>query len=343
MKKHNILFTGDRGFIAGYVIPRLLDLGHTVVGIDNDWKYGKVEKSFDAHPNYTHYTGDAKDSKLLETIMFEHDVDLFIMGAAIIGGISLFHTYPYFLLAENEKITAAAFDASIKMHKESTLKKVIVMSSSMVFESTTSFPSKEGDQLLCPPPLSSYGFQKLSTEYFAKAAWDEYQLPYIIVRPFNCAGTGEYRALCDADIMSGNVTLAMSHVIPDLIQKIVKGQDPLHILGDGNQIRHYTYGGDLADGIVAATLSDYENTDFNLSTPNGHTVVELAGEIWKRLKPDKEFTWVSDTPFKYDVQKRVPHVDKAKQMLGFEASTSLDKILDEVIPWVTEMVSIGKI
>lgn len=341
--KKNILFTGDRGFIAGYVIPRLLEQGHTIVGLDNDWKYGKIEKSFDSHPNYQHYDGDAKDVEILKTIMIRHNCDLFIMGAAIIGGISLFHTLPYFLLAENERITASAFDAAIDLYKMGILKKVVVISSSMVYESATEFPSPEGHELECPPPLSSYGFQKLSTEYFAKAAYDEYQLPYIIVRPFNCAGTGEYRALCDAEIMSGNVKLAMSHVIPDLIQKIEKGQNPLHILGEGDQIRHYTYGGDLADGIVLAALSDYECEDFNLSTPVGHTVLELAEAIWNRLKPGEKFSYAVDEPFKYDVQKRIPDTNKAKDMLGYEASTSLDKILDEVIPWVSEMVKIGKI
>lgn len=341
--KNTILFTGDRGFIAGYVIPKLLDKGHKVIGLDNDWKYGKVEKSFDSHDNYIHYEGDAKDVKLLINLIEKHNCNLFIMGAAIIGGISLFHTLPYFLLAENERITASAFDAAVDMYNKGILKKVLVISSSMVYESATKFPSPEGHQLECAPPLSSYGFQKLSTEYFAKAAYDEYKLPYIIVRPFNCAGTGEYRALCDAEIMSGNVKLAMSHVIPDLIQKIQKGQDPLHILGDGSQIRHYTYGGDLAEGIVAAALSDYECEDFNLSTSNGHTVLELAEEIWKRLKPGKEFKYTSDEPFKYDVQKRIPETSKAKRLLGYEATTSLDKILDETIPWVSEMVKLNKI
>ncbi len=70
------------------------------------------------------------------------------------------------------------------------------------------------------------------------------------MRPFNCVGVGEGRALGDAEVLSGNVKLAMSHVVPDLVQKIVKGQDPLHILGAGDQVRHYTYGGDLARGIV---------------------------------------------------------------------------------------------
>ena len=112
------------------------------------------------------------------------------------------------------------------------------------------WPSYEGQEREVPPPLSSYGFQKLAVEYFARAAWDQYELPYTIVRPFNCVGIGESRALGDVEILSGNVKLAMSHVVPDLVQKVLKGQDPLHILGDGEQIRHYTYGGDLARGIV---------------------------------------------------------------------------------------------
>ena len=90
-----------------------------------------------------------------------------------------------------------------------------------------------------PPPFSSYGFQKLAVEYFARAAYEQYGLPFTIIRPFNCVGIGERRALGDVDILSGNVKLAMSHVVPDLVQKVVKGQDPLHILGDGS-LRYVT-------------------------------------------------------------------------------------------------------
>src|SRR5437868_9011672 len=105
------------------------------------------------------------------------------------------------------------------------------------------------------------------------------------MRPFNCIGIGERRALRDHDVMSGNVKLAMSHVVPDLVQKIVKGQDPLHILGAGNQVRHYTYAGDLAQGIVTAMEHPAAlNDDFNLSTPESTTVLELAERIWHRIK-----------------------------------------------------------
>ena len=136
----------------------------------------------------------------------------------------------------------------------------------------------------------------------------------------------------------------MSHVVPDLIQKVVQGQDPLHILGEGNQIRHYTYGTDLAKGIVA-TLENPKalNESFNLATPEGHTVLELAQMIWKKINGDKPFNYVSDAPYDYDVQKRVPDVSKAKDILGWEAKTSLDSALDIVIPWITEQVAKGTI
>jgi UDP-glucose 4-epimerase len=337
-----VLVTGSAGFIGGYVVEELLARGHEVVGLDNYSKYGPVARSYDNHPRYDFVQGDARDTELLAKLLV--DCDHFIAGAAMIGGISYFHAYAYDLLVTNERIMAASCDAAITAHREAKLQKVTYVSSSMVFESTTHWPSKEGDERRIPPPLSSYGFQKLAVEYHAQAAWDQYRLPYTIVRPFNCVGVGEGRALGDVEVLSGNVQLAMSHVVPDLVQKIVKGQDPLHILGDGTQVRHYTYGGDLARGIVLAMEADNaRNEDFNLSTAESTTVLELAQLIWRKIKGDAPFSYVSDEPFEYDVQKRVPDVSKAREVLGFEATTTLDEMLDEVIPWVTEAVAAGRL
>lgn len=338
----NILVTGSAGFICGYLVEELLNHGHTVYGIDNFSKYGKVEKSYDRHPRYHFVEGDVKDTEQLKSLAME--CDQMLCAAAMIGGISYFHEFAYDLLAENERIIASSFDAALHAKKHGHLKKINVLSSSMVYECAERFPSQEGDQRACPPPRSTYGFQKLACEYFAQGAWEEYLLPYTIIRPFNCVGTGEKRALCDREIASGNIKLAMSHVVPDLVQKIVKGQDPLHILGAGNQIRHYTYGGDLARGIRLCIESDAAvNEDFNLSTPVSTSVLELAEKIWRKINGDKEFRYVSDQPFLYDVQKRVPAVDKAEKLLGFKAETPLDAILDEVIPWIVEQVRIGGI
>jgi UDP-glucose 4-epimerase len=337
-----VVVSGSAGFIGGYVVQELLDQGYRVVGVDNYSKYGKVARSYDDHPAYSFVEGDARDVDLMTELLME--ADHFVAGAAMIGGISYFHAYAYDLLATNERIMAACCDAAIKGHREGSLRKVTYLSSSMVFESTDRWPSEEGDERRVPPPISSYGFQKLAVEYFARAASDQYGLPYTIVRPFNCVGVGEGRALGDVEVPSGNVKLAMSHVVPDLIQKIAKGQDPLHILGDGSQVRHFTYGGDLAEGIVLAMAHpDASNEDFNLSTAESTTVLELAERIWQHMKPGVPFRYVSDPPFDHDVQRRVPSTEKAKRILGFEAGTTLDETLDEVIPWVERAVRIGTI
>jgi UDP-glucose 4-epimerase len=337
-----ILVTGSAGFINGYLVSELLEAGHEVVGIDNYSKYGPVEKSYDHHPRYRIVKEDCKNVDVMRELAT--DCDQIVAAAAMIGGISYFHTHAYDLLAENERITAATFDAAIWAFKNRSLKKINVLSSSMVFESTTEFPSPEGAERRSPPPLSTYGFQKLACEYFAQGAREQHGLPYTIVRPFNCVGIGERRALSDKEIKSGNVSLAMSHVVPDLAQKILKGQDPLRVLGKGNQVRHYTYGGDLARGIRLCIESPAAvNEDFNLSTPHAHTVLQVAEELWKRINPDKPFRYETDEPFKYDVQLRVPAVEKAKRVLGFEAATPLGRILDEVVPWVAEQSRLGNI
>ena len=335
-----VLVTGAAGFIAGYLVQELLDHGHEVVGIDNFSKYGPVAKSYDDDPAYRLVEGDAKDTDLLTRLAA--DVDQVVAGAAMIGGISYFHEFAYDLIAENERILAATFDAAIASHRLGSLERIVVLSSSMVYEGATVFPTPEGAQLTSPPPISTYGFQKLASEYFAKGALEQYGLPYTLLRPFNCVGIGEKRALRDTDVMSGNIKLALSHVVPDLANKVLQGQDPLHILGDGSQVRHYTYGGDLARGIRMAMESPAAvNEDFNLSTADSTTVLELAQLIWRKVNGDREFRSVSDPPFPHDVQLRVPDTTKAREVLGFEAKTTLDEMLDEVIPWIRDEMEAG--
>ncbi|TMG57284.1 MAG: NAD(P)-dependent oxidoreductase [Chloroflexi bacterium] len=338
-----VLVTGAAGFICGYLVAELLDAGHEVVGVDNFSKYGRVSRTFDNDPRYRLVEGDAKDAGLLRRLAL--DCDHIVAGAAMIGGISYFHEFAYDLLAENERISAATFDAALNAFRDGRLQKITVLSSSMVFESASVFPTPEGAQLTSPPPRSTYGFQKLATEYFARGAHEQYALPFTILRPFNCVGIGERRALRDSDVSSGNVKLAMSHVVPDLVQKVLKGQDPLHILGDGSQVRHYTYGGDLARGIRLAIESERAlNEDFNLSTARSTTVRELAEIVWRKIQgKDRPLRVVSDRPYEHDVQMRVPDVAKARDVLGFEATTPLEEVLDEVIPWIRDEIEAGRI
>ena len=337
-----VLLTGAGGFIAGYLVQELLEAGHEVIGLDNLTKYGPVRRTYDDHPRYRFVVGDAKDPGLMTTLALE--CDQLVAGAAMIGGIAYFHAFAYDLLAENERITAATFDAAISGFRDGRLRRIVVVSSSMVYESATVFPTPEGAQLSSPPPRSTYGFQKLATEYFADGAMRQYGLPYTIVRPFNCVGIGERRALRAADMEVGNREQALSHVVPDLVLKILRGQDPLHVLGSGAQVRHYTYGGDVARGIrLAMESAAAENTDLNISTARGTTVLELAERIWTKLRPGTPFRVIHDAPYEHDVQLRVPDVSKAKRLLGFEAATDLDAALDEVILWLRREVAAGQV
>lgn len=337
------LVTGAKGFIGEYLVRELLEHGHEVIGVDDFSKYGRSESSFDKNSRFTLIEADVSEASTWKGLLA--GVDVLIAGAALIGGISYFHTRPFDILAKNEQITAQTMKAAIQAFQSGTLNRVVVVSSSMVYESAISFPSREGDELKIPPPLSAYGFQKLATEYFARAAYDQYGLPYVIVRPFNCVGIGERRANFEAEIDSGGITLALSHVLPDLAQKVLKGQDPLHILGDGTQVRCYTYGGDLARGIRLASESDAALLeDFNLSTSVATSVRDLAEMIWRRVRgSDEELKLVEDEPYRHDVKFRLPDTSKAQSILNFTAETSLDEVLDEVIPWVDAAIHRGDI
>ena len=334
MKK--VLVTGSEGFIGGYIVKELIDKNYYVIGIDNLSKYGQIIRNHSDSEFYEFHNGDVKDKELLKELM--QQCDYLIAGAAMIGGISYFHEFEYDLLSENEKIISTTVDVAIEVFKEfKKLKRVVYLSSSMVFESSNIYPTKESDLQLIPPPISSYGFQKLAVEYFAKSAFSQYGLEYSIARPFNCVGIGEVKSTTNKSISENSKKLALSHVVPDLILKSLNYDSNLEILGKGNQIRHYTYGEDLAEGVV--TLLEHmnaKNDDFNLSTSVSTSVLELADIIFSKINPGIKPNYKFVDPFTYDVQKRIPSTEKAKTLLGFEAKTSLSDMLDIVIPWVVE-------
>lgn len=333
-----VLLTGSQGFIGSYISQELLQNGYTVIGVDNFSKYGEVKRPQDSNPKFKLYKEDILSNKFLEIVESEKP-EMIIAGAAMIGGISYFHKYAYDLLATNERILAQTFDAAIKGHQQGWLKRIIVMSSSMVFEETKLYPTPETEIKNCPPPSSTYGFQKLASEYFAKGAFEQYGLPYSIVRPFNCVGVGEEDSISEHEVTSGNIKLMMSHVLPDLINKVLKGQTPLHILGCGDQVRCYTNGSDLARGIRMVMESEIAiNNDFNLSTPTATTVLELAEKIWGVLKPNEPFTHVCETGYEYDVQRRIPDTTKAKKLLGFESLITLDDSIKEVVDYMKKKI-----
>lgn len=320
------IITGSQGFIGSYLVEELISNGYKIIGIDNYSKYGKISRPHDNHKNFKLIIHD-----LSKSFPKTKKPDFIIAGAAMIGGISYFHQYAYDLLSTNERILSNTFDYAIK----NKIKRIIVLSSSMVYENSNVFPSTEICLTTSPAPNSSYGFQKLSSEYFAKSAYKQYGIEYTIIRPFNCIGVGEDKSIKESKIISGNIKLTLSHVIPDLVLKCLKKQTPLHIIGDGNQIRCFTHGKDISRGIRLAMESDKAiNNDFNISTPTKSKILDVAKLIWKKINPKLPFNVVNDPPFEYDVQFRYPDVSKAETLLGFKANITLEDSLDEIIHYV---------
>ena len=328
-----VLVTGSQGFLGSYICNELLSFGYDVIGIDDYSKYGPVVRAHDCHPRFKLYVEDVVGIEARDLQRFEA-VDFIVAGAAMIGGISYFHRFAYDLLAENERIMASTFDLALHLKNVGRLKRIIVISSSMVYESAVIFPTPEGAELVSPPPISTYGFQKLACEYFCKGAWQQHGLPYTIVRPFNCVGVGEQDAISDSEILSGNVKLMMSHVLPDIVNKCMQGQYPLRILGSGDQVRCYTNGRDIARAFRLIIESDVAmNNAYNISTSRVTTVSELAEIVWNELGDSRSLCFEHDAPFEHDVQHRVPSVSLAREQLGFEAEVDLETSVREVIAW----------
>ena len=245
--------------------------------------------------------------------------------AAIVGGIANFHKLPFTLFEVNNALTGAVVHASVDLDVE----RFVYVSSSMVFERATEFPTTEGHLDACLAPRSAYGFSKLAGEIYTRAAHDEHGLRYTICRPFNAYGPGE---LPDVD------EPGIAHAVPDLIHKALTGRRPLEIFGSGEQTRTITHVDDIADGIVTAMASDAgENEDFNISASEEMTVAELARLIWEACGNDlAQFELRHLQSFDVDVQRRWPSVEKARRLLGWEARVDLRDGLAETVAWLRD-------
>jgi UDP-glucose 4-epimerase len=245
--------------------------------------------------------------------------------AAIVGGIANFHKLPYTLTDVNNSLSGAVVGACLQQGVE----RYVYVSSSMVFERASEYPTSEEHVWSCPAPHSAYGFSKLAGEIYARAAHDEHGLPFTICRPFNAYGPGELPEPEEPGI---------AHAVPDLILKALSGQHPLQIFGSGEQTRTLTHVDDIADGIVTAMASPAgENEDFNISAGEELTVAEIARVIWEACGRTAESFALEHLPsFRVDVQRRWPAVEKARRLLGWEAQIDVRDGIARTVGWLRE-------
>ena len=314
--------TGGAGTIGGAVVRRLVR--------DPAWEV-RVSDQREA-PAWIREACEVHTGNLLlpeEARQAVHGCTHVIHLAAIVGGIANFHKLPHTLLEVNNGLYNAVFRAALEQRVE----RLVYVSSSMVFERATEFPTTEEHLASCPAPHSAYGFSKLAGEVYCRALHDEHGLPYTICRPFNAYGPGE---MPDAEP-------GIAHAVPDLIRKVLSGQRPLQIFGSGEQTRTLTHIDDIAAGVVAAMAHPAEvDEDFNISASDELTVAEIARVIWEACGEDPAAFELEHLPtFEVDVQRRWPSVEKARSLLGWEAQIGVRDGIAATVEWMREQELVG--
>lgn len=291
-----ILVTGSEGSLMQYVIPLLLKQGHTVVGVDNFARYGEIDRKRE----YKFIRGDLTDQKFVESIM--QDIDGVIQAAALIYGVGGFHKYPADILSKDIVLHQNILWAM----KKYGVKKIAYISSSMVYERCVKHPSEEIDVDDSIVPSTDYGLSKFVGERLCKAFSTQYGINYVIWRPFNIITPYE----------KGEKELGISHVFADYIKNIIiEKKNPLPIIGDGEQIRCFTWIEDIAAAIANFSFVEKTNNEvYNLGNPEPITMKELA-----KIIHDGEEELLFETVKEYsdDVKIRIPNINKAKKELGF--------------------------
>jgi UDP-glucose 4-epimerase len=313
-----VLVTGGAGTIGAAVVRRLLAEPDLDVRVSDQREAPEwIASACEVH------TADLRE---LDNARAAVDgCDRVIHLAAIVGGIANFHRLPYTL----SEVNAALYNAVFRAALEREVERFLYVSSSMVFERATEFPTTEAHVLECPAPWSAYGFSKLSGEMYTRAAHDQLGLRYTICRPFNAYGPGELPERDEPGI---------AHAVPDLIAKALTGRRPLEIFGSGEQTRTLTHVDDIADGVVTAMASPAgENEDFNISASEELSVAQIAQLVWEACgNADEDFALAHLPSFEVDVQRRWPSVEKARSLLGWEAQVDLRDGLAETVAWLRE-------
>jgi len=310
-----IVVTGSEGSLMQVVIPKLLALGHTVVGVDNLYRYGK--KSNRANVDYEFIQQDLLDQQ--RVIEITAGADAVIHAAAKLYGVLGLLNYRADILSEDTAIMGHMLQACVK----NQIPRIIFMSSSMVYDSCVqdvNVPLVETMTDNCPLPKTDYGLSKLVSERMCEAFRQQYGIDYTIWRPFNIVSPHE----------QSMTEIGFSHVLPDFVNHIVlKKLNPLPIIGDGEQIRCFTWINDVAEIIANHSFSSNScNQVFNVCNVEPISMKSAAKIIYESAIGDPtKLEFVTSKNYVHDVKIRIPSIEKLQITLGpFEFVTTRESI-----------------
>ena len=307
-----ILVTGSEGSLMQSVIPRLLEQGHDIIGVDNLCRYGHRRTK---DTRYKFEKVDLTERNDVNDLFKLYRPDYVIQAAARIYGVGGFNQYCADILGEDLTLHNNVLRACV----QNKVKRVVYISSSMVYETciqNTRIPVTEEMPNVVEAPKTDYGLSKFVGERMCEAFAKQYGLEYTIWRPFNIITPYE----------TSEGDLGTSHVFADYIKRIIiDKKSELEIIGDGDQIRCFTWIDEIAQAISDYSFSDKsKNEIFNLGNLEPISMRQLAfiihqtGVLMGALE-NKPLVFKSTKSFKNDVRVRVPSSTKARLRFGWEA------------------------
>ena len=309
-----VVVTGGAGFIGTTLARRLVD-ANEIVALDNLHRDTLGGTALAEHPNFTFVEGDVLDAPFLTDVVrgATH-----VVHAAAIAGVDTVIESPVRTMRVNLIGTYNTLEAALAT--KDSVERLIEFSTSEVF-GTYAFKVDElhvTTQGSVGEARWTYAVSKLAGEHLAHAYHDELGLPTVSVRPFNVYGPGQ-----------------IGGAIRAFIETALAGKD-LVIHGDGSQIRAWCYVDDMVEALLLAL--EHPNAvgeSFNVGNARSAvTIYDLALRIKRLTGLDGELKF---QPLHYsDVELRIPNVDKARDLLGFEAKVDLDEGLERTIAWYRE-------
>ena len=312
LENKQIFITGGAGFIANRLIAELVESNKIVV-YDNYTRNTLKDSPYAGHPNIREIEGDVLDVDHLLSAMEGSEV---VVHAAAIAGIDSTVRNPVNTMRVNMIGTANALEAARQL---GGIERFVEFSTSEVFGSRA-FKVDELAQTVTGAVGEArwtYAVSKLAGEHLAHAYFKEYGLPTVTVRPFNVYGPGQ----------TGEGALSI------FIRKALAGDD-LYIFGDGSQIRAWCYVDDMVEGVLKCLIHpNAVGESFNIGNARAVTTVfGLAEAVLRVSKSDSRI--VFRDALSADIELRIPSVDKARDLIGFEARVDLDEGLGATIDWI---------
>lgn len=325
MRKERVLVTGSEGSLMQALLPFLTDK-YEVIGVDMtgteqlDLANGimKLPRFIKTGHMYRFIRGDLANEGFVNRVFEDFTPDYVIQAAARIYGVGGFNRYCSDILGDDITLHRNILKASVNHD----VKRVVYISSSMVYErEVQNIPVREDTVHggLGLAPRTDYGLSKFVGERLSMSYQKQYGLQYTIWRPFNIITPYE----------ESNGETGVSHVFADFIRMIVRDElNPMPVLGDGHQVRCFTWIDDVAAGIAQSTFKDEAaNQIYNIGNPEPVTMRTLATMIYNEAFPmaAEPLEFLETTPYPNDVRYRVPDVDKIRDELGWRPKVDVKK------------------